>query len=64
MENVYNIESHLNRTLTITVSGDVHEGLYRTIGRRNMSRFIENVVCPYAVSAELEAAYSEMACGE
>ena len=50
----------MNRKLTITVSAAVYEGLYRTIGRRGISQFIEKLARPHVVPEELEAAYRDM----
>ena len=51
----------MQRKLTITVDERVYEGLHRVIGRGNISGFIESLVRPHVVGADLEAAYREMA---
>ncbi|MGA2117174.1 MAG: addiction module antitoxin [Bryobacteraceae bacterium] len=51
----------MNRKLTITVSEAVYEGLHRTIGRRQISQFIEKLARPHVVPEDLEASYREMA---
>jgi hypothetical protein len=54
----------MQKKLTITVDQQVYEGLHRVVGRRRISRFIENLVRPHVVDEELSAAYEEMACDE
>ncbi len=50
----------MQRKLTITIDEQVYEGLHRVIGQRKISRFIETLVRPHVIAAELEAAYREM----
>ncbi len=52
------------KKLTITIDEEVYEGLYRRVGRRKISRFLESLARPHVVDAELEAAYREMASDE
>ena len=47
--------------MTITLDESVYDGLYRTIGKRQMSQFIEDLVRPYVVSEALDAGYQAMA---
>lgn len=54
----------MHRKLTITVDEAVYEGLYRHIGRRKISQFIEELVKPHVSGQSLEAAYREMAHDE
>ena len=52
----------MHRKLTITLSDDVYEGLYRTVNRGRISSFIEDLVRPHVVSsASLEDQYRAMA---
>ena len=51
----------MHRKLTITVSDEVYEGLHRIIGRGNISQFIETLVRPHVLEADLEAGYRAMA---
>ena len=51
----------MQKKLTITIDERVYEGLHALIGRRRISRFIEDLVRPYVVDQDLEAAYQEMA---
>jgi len=49
------------KKLTITVDDAVYEGLYRKIGRRRISRFLEALARPHVIEADLEKAYAAMA---
>jgi predicted CopG family antitoxin len=51
----------MQKKLTITVDEEVYAGLYRVIGRRRISKFLENLARPHVVDTELEAAYQAMA---
>jgi predicted CopG family antitoxin len=54
----------MQRKLTITVSEDVYQGLHRVVGRRKISRFLDQLARPHVVPADLDAAYQEMAANE
>jgi len=54
----------VRKKLTITLDQRVYQGLHEVVGRRRISRFIEDLVRPYVISADLEAAYREMAQDE
>jgi hypothetical protein len=54
----------MQKKLTITVSGPVYDGLHKVIGRRRISKFIETLVRPHVIGAELDAAYKQMAADE
>ena len=54
----------MRKKLTITIDDEVYEGLYRRVGRRRISRFLESLARPHVVDADLEAAYREMAYDE
>lgn len=54
----------MQKKLTITVDETVYEGLYKTVGQRRISRFIEDLVRPYVLEQDLEAAYQLMAQDE
>lgn len=48
----------MDRKLTITIADEVYRGLYRQVGRGEISRFIESLVRPHVVGdSELEAEY-------
>ena len=54
----------MQKKLTITIDEGIHEGLYRVIGRGRISRFTEELVRPYVLPPDLEAAYIQMAADE
>lgn len=54
----------MTRKLTITIDEDVYDGLYRVVGPRRISRFIEKLVRPHVVSEDLSAGYAAMAQDE
>jgi len=54
----------MQKKLTITIDEQVYEGLYAVIGRRRISRFIEDLVRPHVIHQELEAVYKQMAQDE
>jgi hypothetical protein len=47
--------------MTITLDEAVYEGLYRTVGKRRMSQFIEDLLRPHVLGGALEAGYQAMA---
>ena len=51
----------MHKKLTITIDEEVYDRLYAVVGRRRISRFIENLVRPHVILRELEAAYRQMA---
>jgi len=51
----------MQKKLTITVNEEVYAGLYKTIGPRKISKFIEELVRPHVVCQNLESAYAQMA---
>lgn len=54
----------MSKKLTITLDEAVYNGLYRVVGPRRISRFIEQLVRPHVIDEDLEAAYAEMAQDE
>ena len=54
----------MQKKLTITINEEVYAGLYQVVGRRNISRFIEDLVRPHVIDSQLEAAYQAMAQDE
>lgn len=54
----------MQKKLTIMVDEEVYQGLYKTIGPRKISRFVQELVRPYVVQPDLESAYAEMAKDE
>ena len=51
----------MQKKLTISIDQKVYEGLHAVIGRRRISKFIEDLVRPHVLHTELEAAYRQMA---
>ena len=51
----------MQKKLTITVDEKVYEGLYKTIGPRKISKFVEELVRPHVIRPNLESAYAQMA---
>jgi predicted CopG family antitoxin len=47
--------------MTITLDEAVYEGLNRTIGKRRMSQFIENLLRPHVLDTSLDDGYRAMA---
>ena len=54
----------MTRKLTITVDDAVYEGLFRKVGPRRISRFLEALARPHVIEEGLEAAYRDMAADE
>ncbi len=54
----------MQKKLTITIDAEVYEGLYRVVGPRKISGFIEDLVRPHVVLPDLDAAYKAMAADE
>lgn len=51
----------MQKKLTITIDEEVYEGLYKNIGPRKISRYIQEIVRPHVVRPNLDSAYAEMA---
>jgi len=51
----------VQKKLTITVDEKIYEGLYKTIGPRKISKFVEDLVRPHVIRPNLESAYAQMA---
>lgn len=51
----------MQKKLTITIDERVYDRLYRVVGPRRISRFIEDLVRPHVIPGELEQAYRQMA---
>lgn len=52
---------HKHKRITITLDEAVYEGLKRTIGKRRMSQFIEDLLRPHVLDTSLEDGYQAMA---
>jgi hypothetical protein len=51
----------MHKKMTITLDEVVYDGLYRMVGRRRMSQFIEDLVRPHVVDSSLDEGYKAMA---
>ena len=51
----------MHKKMTITLDEAVYDGLYRTIGKRRMSQFIEDLLRPHVMDSSLDAGYQAMA---
>lgn len=51
----------MHKRMAITLDEAVYEGLYRMIGRRRMSQFIEDLVRPHVLGSSLDDGYRAMA---
>ena len=54
----------MQKKLTITVDEEVYNGLYAVVGRRRISRFIEDLIRPHVLQPDLDTAYAAMAADE
>lgn len=54
----------MTKKLTITVSDEVYERLHRRIGRRKISRFIDEMAREHFMEKQLDADYAEAAADE
>ena len=54
----------MQKRLTITVDEQVYADLHSTVGRRQISRFIESLIRPHLAKQNMETAYREMALDE
>jgi predicted CopG family antitoxin len=55
------MEGAMHRKMTITLDEAVYEGLYRTVGKRRISQFIEDLLRPHVVDTSLDDGYRAMA---
>jgi predicted CopG family antitoxin len=51
----------MHRKMTITLDEEIYEGLYRTVGKRQISQFIEDLVRPHVLDTALDEGYKAMA---
>lgn len=51
----------MHRRMTITIDEAVYDGLYRRIGKRRMSQFIEDLLRPHVLDTSLDDGYRAMA---
>lgn len=51
----------MQRKMTISIDEAVYQGLRRTVGQRQMSKYIENLLRPHVLGTGLEEGYRAMA---
>jgi predicted CopG family antitoxin len=51
----------MHKKMTISLDESVYDGLYRTIGKRRMSQFIEDLLRPHVLDTAMDAGYQAMA---
>ena len=51
----------MHKRMTITLDETVYDGLYRTVGKRRISQFIEDLVRPHVLDNTLDEGYQAMA---
>jgi hypothetical protein len=51
----------MHKRMTITLDEAVYDGLYRTVGKRKMSQFIEDLLRPHVSDSVLDGGYRAMA---
>ncbi len=54
----------MHKKLTITIDEDVYNRLHKTVGRGNISQFIEALVRPQLTDSDMEEGYRLMALDE
>jgi len=54
----------MTKKLTITVDDEVYAGLHNVIGRRRISRFLNDLARPHVTRQDLDEGYREMAADE
>jgi metal-responsive CopG/Arc/MetJ family transcriptional regulator len=50
----------MHKRMTITLDEAVYDGLNRTIGKRQMSQFIEDLLRPHVLDTSLDDGYKAM----
>ena len=54
----------MSKKLTITVEDEVYEGLHSVIGRRRISRFLNDLARPHVLRRNLAEGYRAMAADQ
>jgi hypothetical protein len=54
----------MTRKLTITVEDEVYAGLHNIVGRRRISRFLNDLARPHVTRRELAGGYRAMAADQ
>ena len=51
----------MSKRITIMLDESVYEGLHRTVGKRRISQFIEELLRPHVLDGALDEGYKAMA---
>lgn len=51
----------MHKKMTITLDEAVYNGLFRVVGRRKISQFLEDLARPHVLQEDLASAYQAMA---
>lgn len=51
----------MQKKMTIRIDETVYDGLYRMIGKRHVSKYIEDLLRPHVVDTSLDEGYRAMA---
>lgn len=54
----------MHKRMTITLDEAVYDGLYRMVGQRKISQFIEDLLRPHVVDTSLNDGYRAMAADQ
>ena len=54
----------MHKKIIISLDEAVYEGLYRTVGKRRMSQFIEDLLRPHVLDGSLDEGYKAMAADQ
>ncbi|MGA2636746.1 hypothetical protein [Methylocella sp.] len=54
----------MSKKLTITVDDEIYQGLHSVIGRRRISRFLNDLARPHVLRSDLAEGYRAMAADE
>ncbi|MGH7044860.1 MAG: hypothetical protein ACREE2_00550 [Stellaceae bacterium] len=54
----------MSKKLTITIDDEVYAGLHSVVGRRRISRFLNDLARPHVLQSELTEGYRAMAADE
>ena len=54
----------MQKRMTISIDEAVYDGLVRFVGRRKISRYLEDLARPHVVKDDLESGYQAMAQDE
>jgi hypothetical protein len=54
----------MHKKMTISLDETVYDGLYRTVGRRHMSQYIEDLLRPHVLDTALDDGYKAMAADQ